>query len=502
MLAYEFGMWTRRSFLKNAAVAPAFLEQGRAAREKPNVIYILADEWRAQATGYSGDPNVKTPVLNRLAGESVNFENTVSSCPVCCPYRASLMTGQYPLTNGVFINDVPLKPKGITLGESFARAGYETGYIGKWHLYGSPDGHYGRRLAYIPPDKRFGFHYWKTCECTHDYDHSLYYEDNDPTPKYWPGYDAIAQTEDACQYVTSHVGSRQPFFLMLAWGPPHFPYATAPRQYRAIYDKAPIALRRNVPESDAEKATSILRGYYAHMSALDDCLKRLLEAVGKLNAADDTIVIFTSDHGDMMYSQGLPMKLFPWEESLRVPFLLRYPRRLGKTGRRSPALLNSVDIMPTLLGLCNINQPSGMQGHDYSSMLLGQWSANQPTSAFINLPVPVTQVRTYGIAEYRGVRTHQFTYVRSIHGPWLLYDNVRDPYQMHNLCGRAEMKQVQASLESELHQWLTKLGDEFLPASEYLERYGLTNYAEPKVPVGFYKSPWGDWQSTLTTATE
>jgi hypothetical protein len=151
--------------------------------------------------------------------------------------------------------------------------------------------------------------------------------------------------------------------------------------------------------------------------------------------------------------------------------------------------------------LCKIKQPDGIQGHDYSSTLLGQESANQPTSAFINLPVPVTQARTYGMAEYRGVRTHQFTYVRSIHGPWLLYDNVRDPYQMHNLCGRADMKQMQASLESDLQQWLTKLGDEFLPASAYLERYGLTNYAEPKVPVGSYKSPWGDWESTLITAS-
>jgi arylsulfatase A-like enzyme len=87
------------------------------------------------------------------------------------------------------------------MGEIFTHAGYRTGFIGKWHLYGSPDGKYGRRLAYIPPEKRFGFDYWKACECTHDYNHSLYYEGNDPTPKYWPGYDAIAQTADACAFI-------------------------------------------------------------------------------------------------------------------------------------------------------------------------------------------------------------------------------------------------------------------------------------------------------------
>src|SRR5439155_24584574 len=197
----------RRGFLKSAAgftAAPALLLGRRAAR--PNILLILADEWRAQATGYSGDPNVHAPVLNRLESESVNFQTAISGCPVCCPYRASLLTGQYPLTNGVFINDVELKPRDTTLGEAFAQAGYRTAYIGKWHVYGSPDGNYGRRLAYIPPEKRFGFDYWKACECTHEYNHSLYYEGDDPHPKYWPGYDALAQTEDVCRFIEGRTG--------------------------------------------------------------------------------------------------------------------------------------------------------------------------------------------------------------------------------------------------------------------------------------------------------
>ena len=118
-----------------------------AKRRQPNVLFVMADEWRAQATGYSGDTNTTTAALNKLAAESANFVNAVSGCPVCCPARASIMTGQYPLRNGVFINDVELKPNAPTLGEVFAKAGYRTGYIGKWHLYGSPDGKYGRRLA-------------------------------------------------------------------------------------------------------------------------------------------------------------------------------------------------------------------------------------------------------------------------------------------------------------------------------------------------------------------
>src|SRR5437660_1597394 len=151
-------MIDRRQFLNLAAGVSAL-----SAARRPNVLFLLADEWRAQSTRYSGDHNVDTPVLNRLEKESVNFENAVSGCPVCCPYRGSLLTGQFPLTHGVFINDVELKPKGPTLGETFLRAGYRTGYIGKWHVYGSPDGNYGRRLAYIPREQRFGFDYWKAC---------------------------------------------------------------------------------------------------------------------------------------------------------------------------------------------------------------------------------------------------------------------------------------------------------------------------------------------------
>ena len=189
----------RRTFLHTAlGAAPAILG---AATRPPNVLFILPDEWRAQSTGYNGDKNVRTPVLDRLAAESVNFETTVSGTPVCCPYRASLMTGQYPLTNGVFINDVELKPNGPTLGQAFAARRISTGYIGKWHLYGSPDGKYGRRLAYIPPEKRFGFEYWKACECTHEYNSRSTTRTTTRPRNIGPGTTPFAQTDDACRFI-------------------------------------------------------------------------------------------------------------------------------------------------------------------------------------------------------------------------------------------------------------------------------------------------------------
>ena len=491
----------RRAFLRaaGAALAGARSIPGQRPR-RPNVLFVLADEWRAQATGYNGDVNVRTPALDRLETQSVHFENAVSGCAVCCPYRASLMTGQYPLTHGVFINDVELRPKGPTLGDSFARAGYRTGYIGKWHIYGSPDGKYGRRLAYIPPDKRFGFEYWKACECTHDYNHSLYYEGNDATPKYWPGYDAAAQTEDACRYIQKQAAGPDPFLLVLSLGPPHFPYGTAPERYQALYRDREISFRPNVPDDRKKEAEGILRGYYAHMAALDDCLARLLETLDRAGAAEDTIVVFTSDHGDMMLSQGLTTKLYPWEESIRVPFLVRYPRQLGGKGRRVKAPINAPDILPTLLGLCGLPLPGTVEGSDFSGYMTGGGPPPRD-AAFLNLPVPITEARRNGFAAYRGLRTERYTYVRSIRGPWLLYDNQRDPYQMHNLCGRGEARGLQIRLDRSLDAELKLRKDEFLPAEEYVRRAGLAHYGEVNVKIGRHPSPWGDWDSTLTAAT-
>jgi arylsulfatase A-like enzyme len=488
----------RRDFLKTAAgtVAAPLFAAPRA--QQPNVLFVIADEWRAQATGYSGDANVTTSVLDKLAKESISFDNAVSSCPICCPARASIMTGQYSLTNGVFINDVELKPNAPTLGEVFAKAGYRTGYIGKWHLYGSPDGKYGRRLAPVPADKRLGFDYWKACECSHDYNHSLYYEGNDPTPRYWPGYDAIAQTEDACRFMESHAKASNPFFLFLSWGPPHFPYQTAPEKYRALYEERKLQLRPNVPPEKRVEAEKILRGYYAHMAALDDCFARLLTTLERLQIAEDTIVVFTSDHGDMMLSQGLTTKFYPWDESIRVPFLLRYPRQFGRAGHQVKTTLNTPDIMPTLLSLAGLKAPDAVQGTDLSAVAKSAQAENTNTAAFLNLAVPITQARQFGIAEYRGLRNGRYTYIRSIHGPWLLYDNRNDPYQMHNLCNQTASASVQAVMEQELVARLRLLKDDFRPAKEYVQRAHLDHYREVHVPVGHVKSPWGDWESTLT----
>ena len=138
---------------------------------KPNVLYVFGDQWRAQATGYTGDPNVRTPNLDALSRESINFTNSVAGCPVCSPARACMVTGKYPLTHGIFMNDLYLKHDAVSIAEAYSGAGYDTAYIGKWHL----DGH--GRSSFIPRERRQGFDFWKVLECTHRYNDSDYYAD-------------------------------------------------------------------------------------------------------------------------------------------------------------------------------------------------------------------------------------------------------------------------------------------------------------------------------------
>ena len=457
---------------------------------RPNIVFVFADQMRAQATGYAGDPNARTPTLDRLAGESVNLTNAVSGHPVCCPYRASLLTGQYPLTHGVYINDVHLADDAVSIAKVFGATGYDTAYVGKWHLNGSPDGAYGGRRAFIPPESHQEFEYWKAFECNHNYMVSHYFWGADPEPKLWDGYDAIAQTEDACRYIQDHAGGDKPFFLMLSWGTPHDPYDVVPEEYRAMFSDRGIQLRPNVAEGKREKAIRDLRGYYAHIAALDDCVSMLLDALEAGSIADDTIFIFTSDHGDCHYSQGLWTKVVPFEESIRVPFLLRYPRAFGREGCRSEILIDAPDIMPTVLGLCDVEIPETVEGRDFSSQLLGGASVDADSSAFLSAPVSFAILRAQGLLAYRGVRTLRYTYARSTRGPWVLYDNDEDPHQLTNLIDQPAYADLQRDLEAKLQDWLERLNDRFLPGHVYLERDGLTHYREVTGEWGRLQTPW------------
>ncbi|GMV95781.1 MAG: sulfatase [Phycisphaerae bacterium] len=445
----------------------------RPARQRPNVVLLVADQWRAQALGFAGDVNARTPHLDRLAEHGTVLTSAVSTCPVCSPYRASLMTGRYPLRHGVFVNDVPLNTEAVSLAQAFSAAGYRTAFIGKWHIDGRG------RSSYVPPERRQGFEFWRGCECTHEYNRSPYYADTSEK-KYWPGYDAQAQTEEAVGYIRAHQG--EPFLLVLAWGPPHNPYQTAPERYRRLFRPEEIVLRPNVPPEAAAGARRDLAGYYAHCAALDDCVGRIVGALEETGLADDTILVFTSDHGDMLGSHAQERKQRPWDESVLVPFLVFWPGGLGRTGRKLTAGFGTPDIMPTLLGLAGVAVPATVDGEDRSAWLRGR-QPDDERPALICCITPFSEwARTRGGREYRGVRTSRYTYVRTLDGPWLLYDNREDPYQQRNLVGRAEHAAMQAILERALQRELGRMKDEFLPGRVYLDKWGYRTDASGAVP--------------------
>ena len=458
-----------------AAAAAEKKPAALSAAARPNVLLVMADQWRAQALGYAGDPNVKTPHLDRLHREGICFAQAVSSVPVCCPARASLMTGQRALTHGVFLNDVPLSPDAVTLAKALGSAGYDTACIGKWHL----DGH--GRSNFIPRERRQGFAYWKVLECTHNYNRSFYYADG-PEKLQWEGYDAIAQTRDAQQYLRDRARAERPFFLFLSWGPPHDPYGTAPQKYRDLYRAEDLRLRANVPEPARDQARQMLAGYYAHCTVLDDCLGALRATLQETGLEKNTILVFTSDHGDMLGSHGARYKQQPYDEAIRIPLLLRWPDGLGAQARQLDALVTLEDLMPTLLGLCGVPIPRSVEGRDFGAYLRGGKNPGD-AAALISCPAPFGQwTRKSGGREYRGMRTARYTYVRDLHGPWLLFDNQSDPYQLENLVGRPEHAKIQAELDALLRRKLQQAGDEFLPADVYIKKWGYKVDANGTVP--------------------
>ncbi len=461
---------TRRAFLTTlaaTAVASQLPAHAQNTRRKPNLVFCFTDQHRAQSTGYAGNAVVQTPHLDALAQQSVNFVNAVSGWPVCSPYRATLLTGRHPHSHGIFINDVPLNNDAVSFAQALGGAGYNTGYIGKWHI----DGH--GRSSFIPPERRQGFDFWRVQECTHNYNESYYYG-NDNVRKKWEGYDAIAQTRSAEAYIREHANDDEPFALFLSWGPPHNPYETAPEKYRAMYPKESVDLRSNVPPEMADQARKDIAGYYAHCTALDDCTGDLLKVIDESGIAEDTIFVYTSDHGDMLFSQGQQRKQKPWDESIRVPFLLRYPRLLGDSGCEMKFPINSPDIMPTMLSLCSVDIPNTVEGRDRSERIINNDDGGE-VAALLACHSPFGEwTRKRGGREFRGVRTERYTYTRTLEGPWLLYDNEQDPEQLENLCGRTEHAELQAHLESLLKKELEHANDQFLSGPEYIKQW---NYA-------------------------
>jgi arylsulfatase A-like enzyme len=412
-------MVSRRAIL---AGFPAILS-ARSKPKPPNVIWFMPDQWRGQALGSMGDENAQTPHLDAMAKSGLQFTNTVANTPVCCPARAILMTGQYCHVNGMTANDLRLNENGNSIAKVLRGAGYHTGFIGKWHLDGGP-----RMPGFIPPGpRRQGFEFWAANECSHDHFNTHYFRDSS-TPIPMGKYEAEGWTDLALEFIDKHKNSDKPYFLMVAPGPPHDPYG-APEEYMRRFDPLKIRLRANYEEFDKGPTRKDLAAYYAACAAVDDQIGRLRKAIAATSRAEDTALFFFSDHGDMLGSHGLRLKRKPYEESIRVPGIIDYPRLIRK-GRVNSHLFSHIDIPATTLGLCDITPPSGFQGMDFSRTIAGK-TENTRKDAFFQIFGPYAGDGT--LAGWRGVRTDRYMFATYVDKPWVLFDLEKDPYQRYNL---------------------------------------------------------------------
>ena len=450
----------------------------------PNLIYVFADQLRLQSCGYAGDELATTPTMDRLATEACDLRQFVASTPVCAAYRASLMTGKYQSGTGMVINELRLSPEHETFGNVLTAAGYDTAYIGKWHLWANELGnHDATRNGFVPPGPyRLGFDgLWAGYNFNHGCYDAPYFRD-EPSREFWKGYEPDSQTTMAIDYLKGAAVGDRPFAMFLSWGPPHSPWTldNCPPEHRERYAGVDLPLRGNYTETidrycDAwqrpnaaffAELPDALRGYYAQVANLDDNLARLLATVDELGIAGDTIFVFTSDHGEMFGSHGRRGKLTFYEESCRVPFLLRWPGHVP-TGKNE-ALLTTPDLMPTLLSLMKLPCPDGVEGVDASAALLGE--SDGPEFAMLQ-GMGATAAWDDG-SEWRSVRNRDFTYaIYHADGRELLFNHRIDPLQLRDLSTDAGHGATLSHLRSQLQGWMREHNDEFHACSWYEHRW-------------------------------
>lgn len=455
--------------------------------QQPNLIYVFADQLRYQSCGFAGDVNAITPNMDRLAAESVNFVNATSSHPMCAPYRASLFTGKYSSSTGMVINELRINPDHhVALGQLLTAGGYETYYIGKWHLYANQLGnHDDPKNAFTPRGAhRLGFDgFWASYGFHHTYWDKYYHSESEERITI-PGYEPDGQTDLAIAKLSEAAAAGRPFALFLSLGTPHDPWdaGNVPADYLAMFADTEFALPPNYKTGDdphgdkwaslspeeREQLPAWMRVYYAMTTNLDWNVGRLLEAVDRLGLRDNTIFVFTSDHGEMFGAQGRRAKNIFYEESVRVPFLLRWPGH-APAGQSSDVCLNSPDIMPMLLGLLNLPIPAGVEGMDLSHCALGKTGA-EPEAAFLQ-GMGATAIWEDG-HEWRALRSKRFTYaIYRADGSEYLFDNVADPLQMQNLVGDAQHTQALDGLRTLLLARMTELNDTFEACTWYRDRW-------------------------------
>ena len=391
---------------------------------QPNILWIVTTQWRAMATGYAGDTNAHTPWLDGLASEAVDYSQAVTPHPLGPQARAALLTGRLCPENGVKGYWDPLPTNARTVAHALKDRGYSTAWFGEWHLAErdrkAPFVGEVHAKQIVPPERRGGFEFWEGFESGFLLNDPWLHGTRLPQPKQFKGYQADLLVERAAawskeQGARSQAGGK-PYFCVVSLEAPHPPYH-APAPHVREMEAGEVKLRGNVPASAAKQAREELAGYYAHIEATD-------RAIGKLLAEIDTtqtIVVFTSVHGDMHGAHGLFRKAWPHEESVRVPLLVRWPR-----GKAPSSKLQAPreDVSPVSL----VDLP-----HMAVAWAEGKEWRLKRDSALISMP-EATEIPHQCPVVWRGFRSAEHKLILKEDGsPWYYFDLARDPLEMKNL---------------------------------------------------------------------
>jgi arylsulfatase A-like enzyme len=449
---------------------------------RPNLLFVFSDQQRRQAVGFAGADPVQTPHLDRFARESVVVDHALACCPICTPNRGIMMTGLYPTRTGVYANDQGLAPDCPTIGHDLRQAGYWTGYIGKWHIHAGD--------CFVPRAYRSGFDYWHATNCNHEVFTQKYWEEGPDPVLDVPGWQPPHETAVA-QRCLRERPKGQPFALFVAYTPPHNTHGPgfdrhaevelppdqaaamhaagyplemqyhAPEEWERGYRSQELPRRGNVPGDYAQAA---LPGYLGSCTAIDHEFGVLLQSLAEAGLADNTIVVYTSDHGEMLGSHGRMQKSSWHEESVGVPLLVRWPGQLAP--RRLPLVFNSLDWVPTLLGLLGIAPARPLDGSDLTTDLhAGAGEERAALLGYFAMRCTAMDGTPAGVAQgWRALRTRDRSYVvtagsKSARAEHRCYDLVADPLQLRP---RVANGVIDAGLVQRLHARLTAVNDPFV----------------------------------------
>lgn len=468
----------RRDFLKSssAAAGAALLAPGLSAAAaggaKTNLLFVLADQWRSTAFGHGNDGVVRTPNIDKLATQGALWQRAYASNPVCTPNRSCILTGRFSHETGMTHNDIMLPPSEICWPEVFRDAGYATHYIGKWHMDGSES------PGYVPPGwRRRGFTTFEGFNRGHVY-HTPYGFDDAGGPLFakWrdqgdPYYEPTLQTDLAINFMQQN--REKPFCCYLSWGPPHTPFKP-PKKFD-LYKPGDIKFRPNVPDDQKDQAAKDLAGYYGLCESLDHEMGRLMQFLETSGLADETLVVFSADHGELAGSHGKIRKGEPEDESLNIPMLMRLPGRIA-AGARPKTLISSVDLMPTMLSICALKDPGTCTGRNKSGAILNGGKAPDVECIYAEGKLTGAEGEEGGGEEggrkrprnNSPINTTWRTIVTDRHklvlrnGPdnvYQMFDLRNDPYELENLANEPAHRSLQSDLLTELRDWGKRTGD-------------------------------------------